>query len=303
LEAPQSWVFSGQAFQWFAAHLLARLPMFRSVYNEAIRQYRQQRHIRSRSHPAPELTRQPPWLEAPFWVFSADAPQRRRLFAQQLSDEILLSDGASWQAALPLHAEGDAAVAVERLIDLGRRGVRIRPRALITTLWARLALGDLFIHGIGGAKYDAVTDVLIERFFGLPPPGFLVVSATLHLPIPRQGVTPAQVRAVRDQLRAMTYHPERFLDGPEAAELAAAKRRWIETPPARDDSRQRCRAIRQINAAQQPRLEDRRHALREREEELSRRLAAESVLASRDYAYCLYPESTLREFLLGAKSL
>jgi hypothetical protein len=297
LEAPQSWVFSGEAFQWFVAHLLARLPAFRAVYNEAIRRYRQEHGVRSRSHPAPELAQQPPWLEAPFWVFSAEAPRRRRLLSRAAADEIVLSDGADWQAALPLSPEGDAARAVQRLSDLHRRGVRIRPRALVTTLWARLALGDLFIHGIGGAKYDEVTDVLIERFFRLRPPGFLVVSATLHLPIPRPPVTAADVRAVRDQLRAMTYHPEQFLDGPEAAELAATKRRWIETPPGRENARQRCRAIRQINAALQPRLQGRRQLLSQREADLSRHLAADSVLASRDYAYCLYPESTLREFL------
>ena len=39
--------------------------------------------------------------------------------------------------------------------------------------------------------------------------------------------------------------------------------------------------------------------LAERLAETSRRLQAESVLAWREYAFCLYPESTLREFLSG----
>ena len=270
LEAPQSWVFSGESFQWFIAHLLARLPAFRSVYNEAIRQYRRQRHVRSRSHPAPNWPSSRPGWRRRFGSFRPTLRSGGACLPSAAAGEILLSDRADWQAALPLHAEGDAARAVERLIDLDRRGVRIRPRAMLTTLWARLALGDLFIHGIGGAKYDAVTDVLIERFFGLPAPGFLVVSATLHLPIPRPRVNPADLRAVRSQLRAMTYHPERFLDGPEGAELAAAKRRWIEMLPDRENVRQRCRAIRQINAELQPRLEDRRQSLREREAQVSR---------------------------------
>ena len=216
---PQSWVFSGEAFQWFVAHLLARLPEFRAVYNEAIRQYRRQCHVRSRSHPVPELAQQAPWLEAPFWVFSAEraaaaasvcpAPRRRDPPFRP----------ADWQAALPLPPEGDAARAVERLMELHRRGVRIRSRALITTLWARLALGDLFIHGIGGAKYDAVTDVLIERFFGLPPPGFLVVSATLHLPIPRPaGKRGRSAGRPATNCGQMTYHPERFLGGADGLE-------------------------------------------------------------------------------------
>ena len=274
-------MFSGEAFAWFVAHLLARLPRFRSVYNAAIGQYRQEHHIRSRSHPAPELGRQPPWMEAPFWVFRAESPRRRHLLTRTAADEIILSDGADWQAALPLTPEGDAAPAVERLMDLNRRGVRIRSAGAADDALGRLALGDLFIHGIGGAKYDAVTDVLIDRFFGLTPPGFLVVSATLHLPIPRSPVCAAELQAVRDDLRAMTYHPERFVAGfplgwhvPEppakgvAAELAAAKRRWIETPPGRENARQRCRAIREVNAAQ-PWLAPRRQALLERRPELA----------------------------------
>ena len=88
--------------------------------------------------------------------------------------------------------------------------MKIRSRALITTLWARLALGDLFLHGIGGAKYDQVTDRLIERFFGLQPPGIMVLSATLHLPVaPPRGMTPDEVR--RDPAgtsRDLTFHPE-----------------------------------------------------------------------------------------------
>ena len=76
-------------------------------------------------------------------------------------------------------------------------GVKIRSRALITTLWARLVLGDLFLHGIGGAKYDQVTDLLIERFFGLPAPGIMVMSATLHLPIARPAAAAGSARGHR----------------------------------------------------------------------------------------------------------
>ena len=42
-------------------------------------------------------------------------------------------------------------------------------------------LSDLFIHGIGGAKYDELTDQIICRFFGFEPPGFVALSATQRL--------------------------------------------------------------------------------------------------------------------------
>jgi hypothetical protein len=346
LEVPQSWVCRGEAFQWFVAHLLARLPKFRNAYNESLHEYRQRHHVRSRSHPAPDLIEEGAWCEAPFWLWTAENPRRRRLFVQTTADEMLLSDRQSWEARLPLSPESDAAGAVERLVELQRGSVRIRPRALVTTLWARLALGDLFIHGIGGAKYDCVTDRLVERFFGLAAPRFLVVSATLHLPIERRRATPEDVRAMQHELRAMTYQPERYLGGAgdsdcqegrngldagvpaEAIEqkgteqvvgdvsvrskeswrqpppspiedLIAEKRRWIATPQTAQNARERCQAIRRVNAALQPSLDERREQLSRHLAETSRRLQAEGILAWREYAFCLYPESTLREFLSG----
>ena len=144
LEVPQSDVCRGEAFQWFVAHLLARLPEFRTIHNEALREYRRIHHVRSTSHPVPELAEASGWIEAPLWVWTASEPRRRRLFAKATGDEIALSDRQSWETRLPLHADGDAGQAVDRLLELQRNGVRIRSRALVTTLWARLALGDLF---------------------------------------------------------------------------------------------------------------------------------------------------------------
>jgi hypothetical protein len=317
LEVPLSRLCRGEAFQWFAAHLLARLPQFHAVYNEALREYRRLHRVRSLSHPAPDLAKDGPWHEAPLWVWTADDPRRRRLFARAAGGETVLSDRRSWQATLPLEAEGDAAHAVEQLMKIQRGGARIRPRALITTLWARLALGDLFVHGIGGAKYDCVTDLLIEQFLGLAAPGFMVVSATLRLPIERPRASAADLQAIEHELREMTYHPERYLTSgadipvclkesanhgrqeclPHPSDLIAAKRRWIETPPTRANARQRCLAIRQANAALQPWLEDRRRRLIERQAETTRLLRANEILAWREHAFCLYPEPTLRGFL------
>ena len=67
---------------------------------------------------------------------------------------------------------------------------------MITTLFARLFLGDLFMHGIGGAKYDQVTDSLVERFFGVKPPGFMTLTATLRLPVAGETSAPTMPRRV-----------------------------------------------------------------------------------------------------------
>jgi len=305
LEIPQSRVCAAESFCSFAAHLLAELPRFRDVYNEAVGEYRRVYRVRSTAHPVPDLAADGPWLEAPLWVWTAENPRRRRLFACRRGKEIALSDRDAWEIALPLPADGDASAAVDRLLELPRQGVKIRSRALITTLWARLMLGDLFVHGIGGARYDQVTDLLMERFFGLRPPGFMVLSATLHLPVAHAHATPADARAIRQRLRDLTYHPERYYDGSgsgpagapdDPAELIAAKAQWIGTPQTPQNARTRCGAIREINQRLQPFLARERSKLIERQAQTAGALQAETILAWREYGFCLYPEEALRNF-------
>ena len=310
LEVPLSRVCRSEAFGWLVAHLLAQLPRLREVYNEVVRQYRHAHGIRSAAHPVPDLAAEDRWLEAPFWIWTSADPRRRRLFVRHGQDELVLSDRHALELRLPLGPDADAQAAVRRLDEIARAGVKIRPRALITTLWARLALGDLFVHGIGGAKYDQVTDALVEGFFGLKPPGFLVLSATLHLPIERRRASVEDARAIRQQLRKLTWHPEKYVDADRfaahgacacgsPAHLIAEKARWIATPQTPESARQRCRAIRRINTALQPCVADRRRRLLRRQAETLRALRAEEVLSWREYGFCLYPEETLRNFLVG----
>ncbi|HEX5446467.1 MAG TPA: hypothetical protein VFW87_21800 [Pirellulales bacterium] len=307
LELPQSHVCQFESFHWFAAHLLAHLPRFAEVYNRAVADYRRQHGIRSLNHPVPDLARDGDWLEAPFWLSSDERPQRRRPWVRRRGDELLLSDHDRVELALPLAADAEGGRAVAMLAELPRRGVQLRTRALTTTLFARLFLGDLFLHGIGGGKYDQLTDELVRQFFSVEPSPFMVLSATLLLPVAHRRVTPGEARNVDQLLRELEFHPERYIDlaalPEEAASSArqslAQKQRWIAEPATRDTARQRCRAIRQANEALQPYLADRRDELLARRGDYARRLPAEAVLSWREYAFCLYPEPVLREFLLS----
>jgi hypothetical protein len=184
--------------------------------------------------------------------------------------------------------------------------VKIRSRALITTLWARLFLGDVFLHGIGGAQYDQLTDQLIEQFFSVPPPRFMVLSATLQLPISCPAPSAAASRSIHRKLRDLTYHPERFLrqaftsveDVPAAARaLAEEKRRWIAAPQTRANARTRCRSLRRINEQLQLHLADLRQDLLAQQSVAAARERADKILRWREYAFCLFPEETLRAFL------
>src|SRR3989442_12865445 len=87
-------------------------------------------------------------------------------------------------------------------------GLAIRPRALTLTAFTRLCLADLFVHGVGGGRYDRVTDAVIREYFGLEPPAYAVTTATMHLPL--QGYDAGEERqAVRPRLPEIQPNPHR----------------------------------------------------------------------------------------------
>ncbi len=292
LELPQSAVCELPEFGWFVAHLLANLPRFWTAYNDSLARYRRAHRIRGHAQPVPDLTATDGWLEAPFWIWSKDDPERRPLFAKQTADELLITDRQSVHVSLSLNDDRDAASAVQQLAELPARGIKLRTRALTTTLFARVVLGDLFLHGIGGAKYDQVTDHLVRLFFGFEPPEFATVSATLRLPISCDAIECGETGQWQQQLRELKYHPERFVaENGEGtpAELIAQKLRWVRTGKTPENARERHLAIVAANNALQPFLTLLRERIEREQDDQQLRRRGDVILRSREYSFCLYP--------------
>lgn len=179
-------------------------------------------------------------------------------------------------------------------------GLLLRPRALTLTLFARLCLGDFFLHGIGGGKYDEVTDALLRDYFGIEPPRYQVLSATLHLPLKTFRSTHDDVHRLHRRRRDLDWNPERFIDLREAIGLKRRKSELLEHPPTGKAKRRAWfrelqevkREIRQFVTAQISDTERKwAHARSE--------VMANSILRRRDYSWVLYPEEVLRPFLQG----
>lgn len=321
LEIPQSVVCDQNSFHWFTAYLLAQLPKFSAVYNDAVREYRRLYHIRSASHPAPDLAVDSQWFEAPFWIWTTENPRRKRLYVKHGTGELLLTDRQDITERLPFTNPNNLASVAEKLTELALRGIKIRSRALITTLWARLVLSDLFIHGIGGGNYDLVTDRIIERFFHQQPPGFMILSATLLLPInlnsTRRALTEDRSEAAQSEnstitnnpkridreLRDLEYHPEVFLNGmfnnsnnmpAEIRPLIEKKQKWIHTPQTLENAKIRCHSIREVNEKLQAYLSLKRSQLLDLRQKLAQQLNAQTTLNWREYGFCLYPDNSIQ---------
>ena len=181
----------------------------------------------------------------------------------------------------------------------------LRPRALTLTLFARVCLGDFFIHGIGGGKYDEVADAIIRDYFGIEPPAYQVLSATLHLPLPAFPSTADDLTHAERRVRDLRWNPQRHLSAEQLANpdvkalveahaaLAAseppyaahaARREWFRALQSSADR------LRPLVAGQVPVAEA--ESARVRSE-----VDANAILQRRDYPWVLYPEETLRPFL------
>jgi hypothetical protein len=180
-------------------------------------------------------------------------------------------------------------------------GIKVRPRALTNTLFARLMLCDLFVHGIGGGLYDELTDELLRRFYHVEPPGYLVLSATLRLPLTSHSAAESEERRLARMRRDLDWNPARHVERravtlEEESLLLDHASLASDEPATRAERRERFRRVRAVLSRLRPLVADRVAQVNGELELTRRRVAANAVIRRRDYSLCLYPEAMLRSF-------
>ena len=281
LELPISVMSTSKSFAMFVQRLASEAGRFVEIHNEALQQYRSVNRIRSRSHPVPELETDGQYTEIPFWIWTAESPNRRRLFVSVNDDGVELTDRDGWSTVL---AQRDFAATFQELNQLDS-DVFIRPRALATTMFSRLFTSDLFLHGIGGAKYDQLNDEIISRFFNVDPPQFMTMTATMKLPFEYEAVSAQTITELEVQLRNSRFHPERVCS-PDAD---VQRKKWlIENVPS--GSR---KSWHDEIAAINERLYQRLDGIEELQSRIARSktaLPASKIFGSREFSFALFPQ-------------
>lgn len=274
----------------FVADLLLNADRFAAAYNESLGAYRREQRVRGVHRPVPDLGRGADRVETALWIYQP-LQARRRLWVERRAGRVRFYAAQAHVAALgadDLARDPDAALA-----EL--RPWVIRPRALILTLWARLLACDLFVHGIGGAKYDRITDGIFRRYYRREPPAYTCVSATLRLPLPRQPSTLGDMATARRRVRDWRYNPPRYIPDPPDSLLAQRSRliresdRLREARGPRIARREAFLGIRGVNAQL---IETHPHVGRELADRLARirrELESNLVADSREFFYALQP--------------
>lgn len=295
LELPLSRMAQTQSFSQFSWAILREASRFSEIHNQGLIEYRQVFGLRSKTHPFPSLTTSDDWVETPFWLIFDDGKRREPLFVRAVKNWLELSDGKGWQSGRLTNSDD---------LFRGFQGheFQIRTRALTTTLFCRLVLSDLFIHGIGGGKYDLLTDWIATRFWGVALPQFCVVSATYKLFPQFSSISAEKIALQKQQLRDLEMNPDRWVahlpaDTILPLEIIAAveaKAEWISgrrsgTPKERHAGIAECNQ--RLKEWASPFMRKRQSELRE----LENSHHVESALGSRDFSFCLHPVGLIQE--------
>ncbi len=281
--------------------MLCNAPRFAAAYNRALADYRRRHKVRSPDRPVPDLHSDGERTETALWVYH-DGITRRRLFVAPRGDALELFADDEPLMTLDARTAGDWTALCPVLGQL--EPWVIRPRALSLTLWARLVLADVFLHGIGGAKYDRATDDLIRNYFGVEPPGMACVSATLRFQPDAPDVT-ADLRRVRRRRRDLRFNPERQIDGEAIAALAAEKRSAVAESDrlrtaAPRDHRARHRVferIRALNARMAETAPGLSADLSTTIDRLEQAAATARIAGDREYFFAMHPRQELERLL------
>jgi len=309
LEIPVSHMADSRAFLELAAALLARRESLLAAYNGALAEYRRVYRERSDAQPLPDLARNGQRIEMPYWLWRAGRPRRRLWTHGRPGGDLVLEADDEPVAVIPAAEADDAPAVADRLSALRQAGWKVRPRAVALTLFAHLCVGDVFVHGVGGALYDKVTESVVERLLGVRPPGVALATCTVHLPLETYPATEADWQAAHRAVRDWRFNPDRMLRPeilarPEARALVEEKWRLIRDPPAAADGRRqayhRVHAINERLSAMGP--DGPAEAVR-RKQRLERELEWNAVLTDREYPFWLYDAAALAAFYREAGGL
>lgn len=295
-ELPVTRLCATDEFLTFFLSVAEQVETFRDVYNASLAAYRAKHEVRSAANPFPDLAVDGDLVETPFWLMDGKG-LRATLWLKRKGELSMVCHANGCKVELVRGRYGD------NIAVLRRERIEIRPKALVLTLYARMFLSDLFVHGVGGAKYDRVTDEIIRRFYGVEPPRYISATATLWLPMGVEMPKGRTAAELKQRLHALEHNPDRFASDPElsaqvrprVAELAGEKAALV-AAIGRDGAEKKVLGakIRDLNASLAELLEPVCRRTQQEIAEAERADESRQIAQYRDFPYCYWSASEVR---------
>jgi hypothetical protein len=292
-ELPVTSMAGSRSFARFVAHIALDAMRFAEVYNGALAAYRARTGTRTAAQPFPDLRVEGDLVELPLWHLDSG---RTTVWVRTGERPGIIVDGETLVTLDDCDSAADT---------LARSSLKPAPKALLLTLFARTLVADLFIHGIGGGRYDRVTDDVMRGFFGIEPPGFAVASLTMYLPLGAPVVDERDIEEASAAIHRLAHNPDTVLDSVEfdsveerarATALAAEKASLVAAIADPDADRKALGArIRAVNEELVAMLDSYRRQLTDELDRLKQLHEAVAVLTDRTYPFCFWSPSEIAD--------
>lgn len=290
LELPLTWLVRSRAFGLFVHDIAVNAERFSAAYNGELAEYRSVNKTRNAAQPFPDLGREGERIELPLWSVVGSA--RSSVWVESLPDGGVRFFSAGGESLVECAAGQDLSE------TLAEAGIVFAPKALLLTLFVRLFCCDLFIHGVGGGRYDSVTDGVCRRYFDIEPPAFVVASITMYLPLGAHAVSDEEVAAAKDRLNRLEHNPDALLGEVEfdsaaerdAAVALAAEKTGLVAAIALPDADRKSIGLRikETNAQLAELLAPLKRGMQDDLAALESQRAAAEILTDRTYPFCLW---------------
>jgi hypothetical protein len=204
-------ICQSKAFLYFFSLILSACKQFTLTYNK----------ILDRQRLLHKLKLSDDIVELPFWIWQ-EKEKRATIYIKFNNGKVCICKGDSEILDID-NLNIDYLV---EIVDNLKDSYKIRPKALMLTLFARLFLCELWIHGVGGAEYEELNDRLAHEFLSISLPKYAIASATLYLNLNIPHNIKEEIRQLKNTLRRMKFNPEEFLNSKNL--LIEAKKNIIE---------------------------------------------------------------------------
>jgi len=176
LEVPLSELLKADEFKAILEGFFSDAPRLVEIYNTTLNNYRREHKISNAANPFPNMKVDDRGTEMPLWRILRGA--REPVFNKS-----------------------------ERPKQIGEF---LATRGSITTLLLRAYCSDLFVHGLGGGKYDRFVEQFAESYLGVTLPGFVVASRTVSL-FPEKAAKLSREVELASKVKEMISKTELFL--------------------------------------------------------------------------------------------
>ncbi len=285
-----------RSFLLFTLHIAQNIKRFHDIYNQLLEEYRISHKLRYKANPFPDLKKDADKFEMPFWCINDNKRKSVWIIQEGPYISIYVED-----ICLFRYEKGNFDYAI-KIIDEGE--INLRPKAVLLTLFFRLFFADIFIHGISGAKYDEITDGIMEKYYEIKPPHYIATSLTLFPDLPIDRVQINDVENLKTIIRNIKLKPEIFEDkvvGQEAKEkfnkLTEEKKKLFRQTPSKKEKKDHYRKLKTVTEELSGFLDNYSLEVKDKLKILEEKEHENKTASFREFPYFFYDINKVKEMI------